>query len=55
MWPPRVAAITGNWPGLGTFFRLGEEILKTPGEVLQYLREIERRALGQRAPRSRAA
>ena len=46
--------ISDNWPGLGTFFRIGEEILtaRTPGEVLQYLREIpehERRALGQRA------
>jgi spore maturation protein CgeB len=46
--------ISDNWPGLGTFFRIGEEILtaKTPGEVLQYLREIpehERRALGERA------
>ncbi len=48
--------ISDNWPGLGTFFRIGEEILtaRTPGEVLQYLREIpehERRALGQRARR----
>ena len=46
--------ISDNWPGLGTFFRIGEEILtaKTPGEVLQYLRDIpehERRALGERA------
>ncbi len=45
--------ISDNWPGLGTLFRIGEEILtaRTPGEVLQYLREIpehERRALGQR-------
>lgn len=48
--------ISDNWPGLGTFFRIGEEILtaRTPGEVLQYLREVpehERRALGQRARR----
>ncbi len=46
--------ISDDWPGLGTFFKLGEEILtaRTPGEVLQYLREIpepERRALGERA------
>jgi spore maturation protein CgeB len=46
--------ISDNWPGLGTFFRIGEEILtaKTPGEVLQYLRDVpehERRALGERA------
>lgn len=46
--------ISDEWPGLGTFFKIGEEILtaKTAGEVLQYLRDIpeaERRALGQRA------
>jgi spore maturation protein CgeB len=46
--------ISDEWPGLGTFFKIGEEILtaRTPGEVLQYLREIpeeERRALGARA------
>jgi spore maturation protein CgeB len=46
--------ISDNWPGLGTFFKIGEEILtaKTAGEVLQYLRDIpehERRALGERA------
>jgi spore maturation protein CgeB len=46
--------LTDSWPGLESFFKLGEEILpvKAPGEVLQYLRDIpekERRALGQRA------
>ncbi|HSF38276.1 MAG TPA: glycosyltransferase, partial [Thermoanaerobaculia bacterium] len=46
--------ISDEWPGLGTFFKIGEEILtaKTAGEVLQYLRDIpetERRDLGQRA------
>jgi len=46
--------ISDEWPGLGTFFRIGEEILtaRTPGQVLQYLQgipEAERRALGQRA------
>lgn len=46
--------ISDEWPGLGTFFKIGEEILtaKTAGEVLQYLRDIpeaERRALGRRA------
>jgi spore maturation protein CgeB len=46
--------ISDNWPGLETFFKIGEEILtaKTAGEVLQYLRDIpepERRALGERA------
>ena len=46
--------ISDEWPGLNTFFRIGEEILtaKTAGEVLQYLRDIpetERRALGERA------
>ncbi|HYX26683.1 MAG TPA: glycosyltransferase [Thermoanaerobaculia bacterium] len=46
--------ISDEWPGLGTFFRIGEEILtaRTPSQVLQYLQGIpeeERRALGQRA------
>jgi len=46
--------ISDDWLGLGTFFKLGEEILtaRTSGEVLQYLRETpepERRALGERA------
>jgi spore maturation protein CgeB len=50
--------ISDEWPGLGTFFRIGEEILtaRTPGQVLQYLQGIpeeERRALGERA-RARA-
>ncbi len=46
--------ISDEWPGLGTFFRIGEEILiaRTPSQVLQYLQGIpeeERRALGERA------
>jgi spore maturation protein CgeB len=46
--------ISDAWPGLGDFFKLGEEILTAhqPGEVLQYLRDVpeeERRALGRRA------
>jgi spore maturation protein CgeB len=46
--------ISDSWPGLETFFAIGEEILtaRTPSDVLQYLREIpehERHALGQRA------
>jgi spore maturation protein CgeB len=46
--------VSDTWPGLETFFKVGEEILtaRTPGEVLQYLRDIpeeERRALGHRA------
>jgi spore maturation protein CgeB len=46
--------ISDEWPGLGTFFRIGEEILtaRTSGQVLQYLQGIpeeERRALGERA------
>lgn len=46
--------ISDEWPGLGTFFRIGEEILtaRTPGQVLQYLQGIpeeERRVLGERA------
>jgi spore maturation protein CgeB len=46
--------LSDSWPGLESFFALGEEILpvKSTGEVLQYLRDIperERRALGQRA------
>jgi spore maturation protein CgeB len=46
--------ISDDWQGLGTFFKIGEEILtaRTAGEVLQYLRDIpdpERRELGQRA------
>jgi spore maturation protein CgeB len=46
--------LSDSWPGLGSFFAIGEEILtvKSSGEVLQYLRDIperERSALGQRA------
>jgi spore maturation protein CgeB len=46
--------ISDTWPGLESFFAVGEEILtaRTPGEVLQYLQGIpeeERRALGHRA------
>jgi spore maturation protein CgeB len=45
--------ISDSWPGLETFFALGEEILtaRTAGDVLHYLQipEQERRALGQRA------
>jgi spore maturation protein CgeB len=46
--------LSDSWPGLESFFKLGEEILpvKNAGDVLQYLRDIperERRALGQRA------
>jgi len=45
--------ISDSWPGLETFFAIGEEILtaRTAGDVLHYLQipEEERRALGQRA------
>jgi spore maturation protein CgeB len=46
--------LSDSWPGLESFFALGEEILpvRNAGEVVQYLRDIpepERRALGQRA------
>ncbi len=46
--------LTDTWPGLESFFRIGEEILtvRHACDVLQYLRDIperERRALGQRA------
>jgi spore maturation protein CgeB len=48
--------LSDSWPGLESFFALGEEILtvRNAGEVLQYLRDIpecERLALGQRARR----
>jgi spore maturation protein CgeB len=48
--------LSDSWPGLESFFTLGEEILpvRNAGDVLQYLRDIperERRALGQRARR----
>ena len=46
--------LSDSWPGLESFFTLGEEILiaRNAGDVLQYLRDVperERRALGQRA------
>ncbi|HSG41184.1 MAG TPA: glycosyltransferase [Thermoanaerobaculia bacterium] len=46
--------ISDIWPGLDSFFKIGEEILtaRTASDVLQYLRDIpehERRALGERA------
>jgi spore maturation protein CgeB len=46
--------LSDSWPGLESFFKIGEEILtvRDPREVLQYLRDIperERRELGQRA------
>ncbi len=46
--------LSDSWPGLESFFRIGEEILtvRNACDVLQYLRDIperERRALGQRA------
>ena len=46
--------ISDIWPGLDSFFKIGEEILtaRTCSDVLQYLRDIpehERRALGERA------
>jgi spore maturation protein CgeB len=46
--------LTDSWPGLESFFKIGEEILtvRSAGEALQYLRDIpecERRDLGQRA------
>ena len=46
--------ISDEWPGLGSFFKIGEEILtaRNPGTVLQDLRDVpepERRALGERA------
>jgi spore maturation protein CgeB len=46
--------ISDIWPGLDSFFKIGEEILtaRTCNDVLQYLRDIpehERRALGERA------
>jgi spore maturation protein CgeB len=46
--------LTDTWPGLESFFKIGEEILtvRSTGDVLRYLRDVpepERRALGQRA------
>ncbi len=46
--------LSDSWPGLGSFCKIGEEILtvRHAGDVLCYLRDIpepERRALGQRA------
>ena len=46
--------LSDTWPGLESFFRIGEEILtvRHACDVLQYLRDVperERRALGQRA------
>jgi len=46
--------LSDYWPGLESFFVLGEEIVtvRHAGDVLQYLRDVperERRALGQRA------
>lgn len=46
--------LSDSWPGLESFFKIGEEILtvRNACDVLQYLRDIperERRALGQRA------
>jgi len=46
--------LSDTWPGLESFFRIGEEILtvRNACDVLQYLRDIperERCALGQRA------
>jgi spore maturation protein CgeB len=46
--------LSDSWPGLESFFRIGEEILTVRNaiDVLQYLRDVperERRALGQRA------
>lgn len=46
--------LSDSWPGLGSLFKIGEEILtvRHAGDVLCYLRDIpesERRALGQRA------
>jgi spore maturation protein CgeB len=46
--------LSDSWPGLESFFRIGEEILtvRNACDVLQYLRDVperERQALGQRA------
>ena len=48
--------ISDFWPGLDTFFAVGEEILvaRTPGDTLHYLRDLaetDRQAIGRRARR----